>query len=75
MSWPVGGLNGPASQRSQKGTIAAGKRADLLLVDGNPLENLEHASKPAGVMVSGRWLPAADIQKRLDEIAARSANP
>ena len=56
------------------GTVAVGQRADLVLVEGNPLESLDHLTKRAGVMIRGRWLPASDIQKRLDEIAARSAN-
>ena len=38
------------------GTIAVGTRADLLLVDGNPLENLARLGDPAGLMVRGRWL-------------------
>ena len=56
------------------GTVAVGKRADSILVDANPLQSVEHLAKRSGVMVGGRWLPASDIQKRLDEIAARSAN-
>jgi hypothetical protein len=55
------------------GTIAVGKRADLLLVDANPLENLANLERRSGVMVRGRWLSAADIRTRLDEIAARAA--
>jgi dolichol kinase len=46
------------------GTIAVGQRADLLLVAGNPLANLETLKRPMGVMVRGRWLP----QQRLDEL-------
>jgi Amidohydrolase family len=46
------------------GTIAAGQRADLLLVAGNPLEDLAVLKRPSGVMVRGRWLP----RKRLDEL-------
>src|SRR5262249_35771063 len=33
------------------GTIAVGQRADLLLVAGNPLENLGTLKRPIGVMV------------------------
>jgi hypothetical protein len=50
------------------GTITAGRRADLLLVAGNPLENLAVLKRPLGVMVRGRWLsrPELDeLQKRL----------
>jgi imidazolonepropionase-like amidohydrolase len=57
------------------GTIAVGKRADLILVDANPLENLANLERRSGVMVRGRWLPAAEIRTRLEEIATRSARP
>jgi imidazolonepropionase-like amidohydrolase len=47
------------------GTVATGKRADLLLLDANPLENITNTTKIAGVMLNGRWLPKAEIDKRL----------
>ena len=50
------------------GTVAVGKRADLLLLNGNPLEDAR-VSDRAGVMVNGRWLSADEIQRRLAEIA------
>lgn len=53
------------------GTIAPGNRADLLLVEDNPLEGLEALEQRAGVMVRGRWLPADEIEGRLQEIAER----
>jgi len=56
------------------GTIAVGKRADLILVDANPLQNVANMGKRSGVMVRGRWLPASEIQTRLDQIAGRSGS-
>ena len=53
------------------GTVAVGKRADLILVDANPLQDVSNIGRQAGVMVRGRWLPQADIQTRLDQIASR----
>ena len=53
------------------GTVAAGQRADLLLVDANPLADLANLSRRSGVMVRGRWLPESEIQQRLAAIAAR----
>ncbi len=52
------------------GAIEAGKRADLILVEGNPLKDVGSIAKRAGVMVRGRWLPESEIRRRLDEIAA-----
>jgi imidazolonepropionase-like amidohydrolase len=52
------------------GTIAVGKRADLILVNGDPLKDLANIAKRSGVMVRGRWLPEQEIQQRLEKIAA-----
>jgi len=37
------------------GTIEEGKRADMILVRGNPLEDVENIKDPVGVMTAGRW--------------------
>ncbi len=58
--------------KARFGTIAAGSRADLLLVNGNPLQDLSNVSKRAGVMARGRWLGEDEIQRRLATIAAAS---
>lgn len=52
------------------GTVAAGQRADLLLLTANPLADLGHVAKRAGVMVRGKWIPETEIQARLARIAA-----
>ncbi len=52
------------------GTIEAGKRADLILVEGNPLKDVANIARRAGVMTRGRWLPESEIRQRLDAIAA-----
>ena len=54
------------------GTVAAGQRADLLLLDANPLEDIGNIGRRAGVMVNGRWLAWKEIQARLDAMAARN---
>jgi imidazolonepropionase-like amidohydrolase len=60
-----------AGQLSDWGTtVAVGKRADLLLLEANPLENVSNASRRVGVMVRGRWVPEMEIQNRLKQIAA-----
>jgi imidazolonepropionase-like amidohydrolase len=51
------------------GTIAVGKRADLILLDANPLINVGNTTKQSGVMLRGRWLPKSQIDRRLAAIA------
>lgn len=53
------------------GTVAVGNRADLMLLDGNPLADIANVARRSGVMVRGRWLPASELQAGLDAIAAR----
>jgi imidazolonepropionase-like amidohydrolase len=50
---------------AESGTISAGKRADVLLVGQDPRESLDTLRNPIGVMVSGRWLSAADLKERI----------
>jgi hypothetical protein len=52
------------------GTVAVGKRADLVLLAGNPLRDIRYTAGPAGVMVGGRWLARADLERGLDSIVA-----
>lgn len=53
----------------ETGTIQAGKRADLVLLQADPLADIRNTTRRAGVMVRGRWLPQAEIEARLDAIA------
>lgn len=53
------------------GTVTPGQRADLLLLQGNPLDDLEHLKNYSGIMVRGQWLSKEEINSRLDEISSR----
>jgi imidazolonepropionase-like amidohydrolase len=53
----------------ERGVVDAGRKADLLLLDANPLADIANTSRIAGVMLRGRWLPREDIATRLDRIA------
>ena len=50
---------------NESGTIAAGKRADMVLVQGNPLDNLDTLRTPVGIMLSGKWISRTDLEKML----------
>lgn len=56
--------------RGSFGTVAVGQRADLLLVDANPLIDVGHTRQIGGVMVRGQWLPKPELQASLDQMAA-----
>ena len=53
------------------GTIERGKRADLVLLEANPLENISNTEKRAGVMLKGKWFTQDELNQQLDEIAPR----
>src|SRR5688572_159397 len=61
------------NQDGRFGTVAVGNRADLVLLEANPLESVGNLTKRAGVMVKGRWVSAAEIDKGLAELAMRFA--
>jgi imidazolonepropionase-like amidohydrolase len=58
----------------ETGTIETGKRADLILLDADPLVDIGNTTRRSGVMVRGRWLPRAEIERRLAEIAKEMGN-
>lgn len=51
------------------GTVAVGRRADLLLLSANPTDDISHIRNRVGVMVNGRWIPSDEIERRLRNIA------
>jgi imidazolonepropionase-like amidohydrolase len=55
------------------GTVAEGRRADLLLLDANPLADVSATARPAGVMLAGRWLPRAQLDSLLAEVEKSAA--
>ena len=57
------------------GTVEPGKRADLLLLDANPLESVENAREPAGVMVRGQWLPRQELARLLESLSDPGIGP
>jgi imidazolonepropionase-like amidohydrolase len=55
------------------GTVASGLRADLILLEANPLEDVNNVKRRVGVMVRGRWMPESELQGRLEELVASYA--
>ena len=58
----------------ETGTVEPGKRADLILLEADPLADVRNTTRRAGVMVRGRWLSQAEIERRLAEAAKAVGN-
>src|SRR5688500_14946558 len=51
------------------GTIEKGKRADLILLNANPLDNISATENRAGVMLKGKWHSQQELNAWLDQSA------
>jgi hypothetical protein len=40
----------------------------VVLLTGNPLQDIQHTQRIAGVMIGGRWLLRAEIDRRLADM-------
>ncbi len=52
----------------QGGVVAVGARADLLVLDRDPVTTLEAARRPMGVVLAGRWLDRAALDRIRAEV-------
>jgi len=50
------------------GTIEKGKIADLVLLDADPLVDIDNTRRIAAVVVNGRYLAKVSLQKMLSDI-------
>ena len=48
---------------ASSGTVEKGKRADLVLLNANPLDNISNTENRAGVMLKGKWYPQAELNR------------
>ena len=51
------------------GSIAVGKRADLVLLERNPLESISNTRGIVGMMLRGKWLPKEDLAQGVAAIS------
>ncbi len=56
------------------GTVMVGSRADLILLEENPLKDVSTISRPVGVMVRGAWHSRAVLEGELEKLAERFRN-
>lgn len=53
--------------KAGSGAVREGERANLVLLDADPLADIQNVGKIAGVFAQGRWLPMAEIERKLAE--------
>ena len=51
------------------GTIAAGKKADLVLLDADPLADIAHVSRISALVLRGRVFERAALTRLVDEVS------
>jgi imidazolonepropionase-like amidohydrolase len=59
--------------RKDVGTIAAGLRADMVLLDADPSQNIENTQKISGVILTGQFLSREDLDALLEKARAAAA--
>lgn len=57
------------------GIIAPGRRADMILIEENPLADVAHVGKRVGVMIQGKWFPEKELQKMLEDLVVSYSAP
>lgn len=56
------------------GTIEVNKIADLILLDANPLENINNTQKINAVIINGKFLSRTDLDKMLAQVEMAASN-
>jgi hypothetical protein len=57
-------------EEGRSGVVRVGARADLLLLDANPLDAIANSLRINGVVVHGRWIGPAERARMLDALAS-----
>lgn len=57
----------------ETGTVLEGRKADLVLLDANPLDDIANTRRVHGTMLRGTWHSPRDLKRRLGEYRSTDA--
>jgi imidazolonepropionase-like amidohydrolase len=60
-------------REAEMGTVEKNKIADLVLLDRNPLDDIENTRRIQGVVLAGRYFSRGNLDSMLSQIAAAAA--
>lgn len=60
---------------SDRGDIDIGKRANLLLLEADPLQDIANTRRIAGVVVSGRFFSRTELDARMQALQKSASRP
>ena len=63
------------NRQSSMGTVDAGKNADLVVLDANPVSDVANLSKIAGVVLKGKYFSKAALDQQKADVASAYAQP
>ena len=55
------------------GTVETGKKADLVLLEANPLANISNTKRITAVIIGGRLIPRVSLDKMLMDAEAAAS--
>jgi len=58
---------------SDMGTVQTGKIADLVLLDANPLDDIQNTRKIQAVVLAGRYFSRSDLDTMLHQVESAAA--
>jgi imidazolonepropionase-like amidohydrolase len=58
-------------KENESGTVAAGKIADLILLNANPLQSVSNTKKIEGVVLNGKWMDRKVLDAQLAKLAKK----
>jgi imidazolonepropionase-like amidohydrolase len=56
------------AEGDRRGIVAVGENADLVLLDANPIDDIAHTRRIAGVAIRGKWLSRSDLDLELKRL-------